>query len=178
MIYNAITIARPYAKAIFNFSVIQKNIKHWHNMLTVISAISSNKNIQNILKKNMSASVLSELFNTICGNEIDCYAQNLIKIMANHRRLNILPAVLEIFTSMKNDYEKLIEVDLISASKLSNSQCIKIKLAIEKKLSYQVKLNHKIDSSLIAGVIVHLNDLIIDGSVKGRIAHLKHILKS
>ncbi len=74
--------------------------------------------------------------------------------------------------------EATAEVDVISASQLSEAQLEKIVGAMEKRLSRKVKLNCKIDKSVMAGVIIRAGDMVIDGSVRGRLDRLADVLQS
>jgi len=71
-----------------------------------------------------------------------------------------------------------VEVEVISSSTLKDEQLAKITAAMEKRLSRKVKLNCKIDKSVIAGVIIRAGDMVIDGSVRGRIERLADVLQS
>ena len=67
---------------------------------------------------------------------------------------------------------------MTSATALSEEQLSKISAAMEKRLSRKVKLNCKIDKSVMAGVIIRSGDMVIDGSVRGRLERLADVLQS
>jgi F-type H+-transporting ATPase subunit delta len=98
--------------------------------------------------------------------------------MAENGRLTALPAVLAQYIELRDAHEATAEVDVISASTLSDDQLNKISAAMEKRLSRKVKLNCKIDKSVMAGVIIRSGDLVIDGSVRGRLDRLADVLQS
>lgn len=98
--------------------------------------------------------------------------------MAENGRLSTLPEVLAQFIQLRDTLESTIEVDVISANELNEQQLAKISAAMEKRLSRKVKLNCKIDKSVIAGVIIRAGDLVIDGSVRGRLERLTDVLQS
>ena len=89
-----------------------------------------------------------------------------------------LPDVLEQFIHLRAVSEATAEVDVISAAALSEQQLAKISAAMEKRLSRKVKLNCKIDKSVMAGVIIRAGDMVIDGSVRGRLERLADVLQS
>ena len=121
---------------------------------------------------------LSETFIAVCGDQLDEAGQNLIKIMAENGRLAVLPDVLEQYIHLRAAQESTAEVEVISASTLKDAQLAKISAAMEQRLSRKVKLNCKIDKSVIAGVIIRAGDMVIDGSVRGRIERLADVLQS
>ncbi|MCE1694961.1 ATP synthase F1 subunit delta, partial [Enterobacter hormaechei] len=60
----------------------------------------------------------------------------------------------------------------------NEQQQAKISAAMEKRLSRKVKLNCKIDKSVIAGVVIRAGDMVIDGSIRGRLDRLTDDLQS
>jgi len=104
--------------------------------------------------------------------------QNLIRVMAENGRLIALPDVLEQFIHLRAASEATAEVEVISAAQMSDEQLAKITAAMEKRLSRKVKLNCKIDKSVMAGVIIRSGDMVIDGSVRGRLERLADVLQS
>jgi F-type H+-transporting ATPase subunit delta len=98
--------------------------------------------------------------------------------MAENGRLKVLPDVLEQFVQLRAASEAIAEVEVTSATALSEEQLSKISAAMEKRLSRKVKLNCKIDKSVMAGVIIRAGDMVIDGSVRGRLERLADVLQS
>ncbi|MXP51437.1 F0F1 ATP synthase subunit delta [Pantoea sp. SoEX] len=178
MFIELITIARPYAKAIFDISLENKNVELWHHILTVVAQISSDTEIKKIFPQNLSPKNMYNIFNKICGNELIPQAKNLIQLMAENKRLDIFPTVLHEFGKLRDAYETTAEAIIISALDLSIKQLEDIKNVLEKYLLRKVKLKHKIDTSLISGIIIYLGDLVIDNSISGRISRLAKILQS
>ena len=175
---DLITVARPYAKAAFDFAVEHQSIERWQKMLAFAAEVARNEHMAELLSGALAPDALSASFNAVCGDQLDEPAQNLIKVMAENGRLTALPAVLDQFIQLRDAHEATAEVDVISASTLSDDQLTKISTAMEKRLSRKVKLNCKIDKSVMAGVIIRSGDLVIDGSVRGRLERLADVLQS
>ncbi|HGJ5872367.1 F0F1 ATP synthase subunit delta [Arsenophonus apicola] len=172
------TVARPYAKAAFDFAVENQCVDKWQNMLSFIAEATRNQQIGELLSGSIAPETLAKTFITICGDEIDEHVRNLIRIMAENGRLSTLPEVLKQFIQLRAFLESTVDIDVISATELNEKQQFKISAAMEKRLSRKVKLNCKIDKSVIAGVIIRAGDLVIDGSVRGRIERLTDVLQS
>ncbi|ARU95846.1 F0F1 ATP synthase subunit delta [Tatumella citrea] len=172
------TVARPYAKAAFDFAVEHQSIDRWQSMLAFSADVARDEQVADILSGAKAPESVSSTFIAICGDQLDENGQNLIKVMANNKRLKALPAVLEQFIQLRDAYEATAEVDVTSASELSAEQLTKISAAMEKRLSRKVKLNCKIDKSVIAGVVIQAGDMVIDGSVRGRLDRLADVLQS
>ncbi|MBK4775850.1 F0F1 ATP synthase subunit delta [Candidatus Pantoea edessiphila] len=175
--FELITIARPYAKAIFDISLENKNIEYWHRVLIITAQISADKEIKKIFSRGLSANNIYDIFDKICGDKLSQSAKNLIKLMAENKRLDILPAVLSEFDKLHDDYKSIAEATVTSAFNLSNEQLKNIKHLLEKRLARKVRLKNKTDISLISGIIINLGDLVIDNSISGRISRLAKILQ-
>ncbi|PIJ49582.1 F0F1 ATP synthase subunit delta [Erwinia sp. OLTSP20] len=172
------TVARPYAKAAFDFAVEHQNIERWQQMLAFAAEVASNDKMADLLSGVLAPEATSATFIAVCGDQLDEAGQNLIKVMAENKRLTALPAVLQQFIHLRDAHEASAEVDVISASTLSDEQLSKISAAMEKRLSRKVKLNCKIDKSVMAGVIIRTGDMVIDGSVRSRLERLADVLQS
>ena len=173
-----ITVARPYAKAAFDFAVEHQSVDRWQDMLTFAAEVTKNEQMAELLSGALAPETLAESFIAVCGEQLDESGQNLIKVMAENNRLNALPDVLEQFIHLRAASEAISEVEVTSANALSDEQLTKISAAMEKRLSRKVKLNCKIDKSVMAGVIIRSGDMVIDGSVRGRLERLADVLQS
>ncbi|EHX4413311.1 F0F1 ATP synthase subunit delta [Shigella flexneri] len=173
-----ITVARPYAKAAFDFAVEHQSVERWQDMLTFAAEVTKNEQMAELLSGALAPETLAESFIAVCGEQLDENGQNLIRVMAENGRINALPDVLEQFIHLRAVSEATAEVDVISAAALSEQQLAKISAAMEKRLSRKVKLNCKIDKSVMAGVIIRSGDMVIDGSVRGRLERLADVLQS
>ncbi|AXF77788.1 F0F1 ATP synthase subunit delta [Erwinia tracheiphila] len=172
------TVARPYAKAAFDFAVEHQNVDSWQQMLAFATEVASNKQVAELLSGALAPEALAERFIAICGSQLDEPGQNLIKVMAENKRLPVLKDVLAQFIQLRAAYDATADVEVISSTTLSDEQLTKISAAMEKRLSRKVKLNCKIDKSVMAGVIIRAGDMVIDGSVRGRLERLADALQS
>lgn len=173
-----LTVALPYAKATFDFAVEHQTIEHWLSMLFFSAEVSRNKQMIALLSGTLTSEKLAETFINVCGDQLDKSGRNLIKVMAEHNTLAVLPNVLEQFLYLRAEQESTMKVDLISSSPLKKDQLIKITTAMEQRLLRKVKLNCKIDKSIVAGIIILAGDIVIDNSVRGRLQRLSDALQS
>ena len=161
------TVARPYAKAAFDFAVEQNAIAKWLDMLNFASAVAENEDMHQLMTGAVAAEQLAEIFINVCGDALDEHGQNFIKVLAENKRLLSLPGISEMFIALKADYDKEVEVDLTSASTLSDAQTAQISESLTKRLARKVKLNCNVDPALIAGFVVKAGDTVIDGTDGG-----------
>jgi F-type H+-transporting ATPase subunit delta len=172
------TIARPYAKAAFDHAVENKTIAQWQEMLVFAAEVTKNETVKSLLTGSVAAEKLAEIFNGVCGEQLDLQGQNLVKILAENRRLQALPEISVMFNQLKADFDKEIDVDITSAVKLNKKQQTDLGKSLEKRLARKVKLNCSVDPELIAGVLIKAGDTVIDGSLRSKLNRLSDALQA
>jgi F-type H+-transporting ATPase subunit delta len=172
------TVARPYAKAAFDYAVEQGNVDHWFDMLTFAAEVAKNETMADFLAGSTSVEQVQTLFLNVCGEQLDSKGQNFIKVMAENKRLPVLPHVVKLFSEFKAEYEKEITVDVTAAIELSADKQTSISAALEKRLARKVKLNCNVDASIVSGLVIKAGDMVIDGSLKGKLSRLATSLQS
>ncbi len=172
------TIARPYAKAAFDFAVEKNELDLWGEMLSFAAEVAKNEQMSELLTGSVSATKLAEVFVAICGEQVNAHGQNFLKVMAENGRLAALPDVCKQFFVLKQEHEKEVDVEVISAVELSEQQQADISAKLEQRLERKVKLNCSIDEALLGGVIIRAGDLVIDNSARGRLNRLSDALQS
>ena len=172
------TVARPYAKAAFDFAVEKDAIAKWQEMLAFAGAVAANDDMHQLLSGAVAADTLADIFNNVCGEQLDEHGQNLVKVLAENKRLAALPEISTLFDAFKADYDKEIEVDVTSASTLTDAQQTELVASLEKRLARKVKLNCNVDPALIAGMVINAGDTVIDGSVKSKLNRLADALQA
>jgi F-type H+-transporting ATPase subunit delta len=176
-----ITVARPYAKAAFEFAVEDStpdSVDSWNEMLIFAAEVAKNKDMKAFLSGSASADKMAEVFIQVCGEQLNDKGHNLIKVMAENNRLTTLPAVAEMFTEMVADYRREITVDVTSAAKLTEEQKMQLNAALDRRLKRKIKLNCSVDASLVGGLVVKAGDEIIDSTHRGKLNRLSEALQS
>jgi len=172
------TIARPYAKAAFDFALEANAVESWLEQLTFAAQVSKDDKIQTYLSGGVSVEQATTLFLNVCGEQVESKGQNFLKLMAENHRLLALPQVLAEFCELKAEHEQTVNVDVTSAVKLNAVQTKTLSAALEKRLARKVKLNCSIDKSIISGLVIQAGDMVIDGSVQGKLNRLTQLLQS
>lgn len=170
------TIARPYAKAIFEHALAANQLGQWSSILNQLAITVLNDQVASFISNPASNEAQqTELMMTPFDNSSENNFQevtNLIELLAQNKRLNLLPDIKILFEVFRADQEKTIDVKVLSYSKLSNSQQEQLKKILSERLKRQVTLDIKLDNSLLGGAIIQAGDLVIDGSVRGKLEKL------
>ena len=172
------TVARPYAKAAFDFAVEAKAMDSWLAQLAFAAEVAQDETIIGYISGGASVEQAQTLFLNVCGEQVDSQGQNFLKVMAQNERLLVLPQVLEQFIALKAEFDQEITVDVTSAVKLKVAQTKTLSAALEKRLARKVKLNCFVDVSIVSGLVIKAGDMVIDGSVKGKLNRLATTLQS
>ncbi len=171
------TAARPYARAVFELAKEQKRFDQWSDMLTFMAAVAHDPTMRALLESpKLSRDQASEVFISVCQEHIDEQGQNVIKLMAENRRLALFPEVAAIYEHMRADAEGKIEAVVTSAEALTEDQTNAIVVSLKKRLGREVSLSARTDPSLLGGAVIRAGDLVIDGSIRGKLEKLATVL--
>ena len=172
------TLARPYAKAIFALARENDDLEAWANFLQVAGHVVSEPSVAALLSSpHVSEAQLVELIAAPCREaawqgSVEKLGQNFLSVLAQNRRLDVLPQIAAIFDGLKAEVERVVEVTLRSATPVDDAQKERFVKALTKRFGRDVNLQCEVDDSLIGGAIIQAEDIVIDGSVRGRLEKL------
>lgn len=173
------TLARPYAKATFNAALDSQALDAWSQQLATLAVISEQAEVQALIANPaLSSSDKAKTLQDVAGDSLGEGTRNLIDVLAENRRLSLLGEIHVQFDALKAEQEKSADVVVTSAFSLNDSQQQTLTEKLTTKLGRQVNLSVEIDESLIGGVVIKSGDLIIDGSVRGKLTKLADAMNS
>src|SRR5688572_22810276 len=165
-----VTVARPYAKAAFKFADESKTTAEWSAMLAFSAAVMSDKSMATALDNpQLTADKKAEVFIGVCGNKLNAAGKQFIHQLAENKRLKTLPQISVLFEKLLAEQQRKQDVQVVSAFELSGAEKETLKKALAKKLGKEISLQSEVDKTLIGGVVIHAGDLVIDGSVRGKL---------
>lgn len=174
---NNTTIARPYAKAIFNIARDSKQLGAWSLILKDLAlAVVDADAARFICNPASTASQHSQLLLAVISHLKSDIAmpviENLINMLAGNKRLLLLPDIFVQFESLRAEQEKTLVVHVVSFAALSEAQQKQLIVQLNKRLERSVTLDLHVDPTLIGGAIIRAGDLVINGSVKDKLNKL------
>lgn len=173
------TIARPYAKAAFEYARGNSSLQQWSEQLTTVAAVMGDESVESVLgNPGLTAAQQAEVLNQVCGEEIGSQVRNFLVILASNKRLPLLPEIHTQFEQNKANQEKSVDVEVVSAFEVADETKNKLAEALGKKLEREVRVSSSIDEDLLGGVLIRAGDLVIDGSVRGRLNKLSEAINS
>jgi len=168
------TLARPYAKAAYEYASDAGWLASWETMLAAAAGVSQHPKIAAMLASPAySATAQAQQLIALCGDDITPQVANFVHILAEHKRLPLLPQISAQFSALKAEQDKTVDVTIATAFELNPLEMEILARSLGDKLERKVKVNSEVDSSLIGGVVVRAGDTVIDGSVRGKLARLK-----
>jgi F-type H+-transporting ATPase subunit delta len=173
------TIARPYARAAFEYARGSGQLAQWDEELAAVAAVSLDSKMEGVLHDPaLTAEQQAKTLNAVCGQSLGAEARNFVEILASNKRLALLPEIHSLFTQYKANQEKSVDVEVISAFELADTVRDKLAAVLGKKLEREVKVRTSTDSNLLGGVLIRAGDLVIDGSVRGGLNKLAEAMNS
>jgi F-type H+-transporting ATPase subunit delta len=167
------TIARPYAKAAFEYARDAKAFDRWSQGLNRAAEIVADPEVAALTKNpNMTIADLVSFITEFDGPKPDGGIVNFVHVLAENHRLPLLPEIAKHYGELVADVENTVDVEVISAVALNTAQADKLSQALTKRLKRKVRMQNTVDAALLGGAVVRAGDLVIDGSLKGRLERL------
>jgi F-type H+-transporting ATPase subunit delta len=167
------TIARPYAKAAFEYARDAKAFAAWSGGLAAAAAIVADSRVAALTKDpRWTAAALAGIVTDVAGARLDVGMQNFVRLLAENHRLLLLPEIAAHYEVLRAEVENTVDVEVISAVALDAPQQEKLAAALSTRLKRRVRMQNSVDASLLGGAVLRAGDLVIDGSLKGRLERL------
>ena len=170
---EAITVARPYAQAAFLFANTHHTLKDWSEMLSLLAAIADDASMSEVIDSpHLTETQLADLIIQVAADRINEKCANFMRVLASNGRLKLLPEIAALFEIQRRDAEGTVQAELVTAFPASESQQSEVIASLRKRLGREVELSCSTDAGLLGGAIIRAGDLVIDGSVRGKLERL------
>jgi len=167
------TVARPYAKAAFAQALAQAQLSQWSTGLNTLSAVASQPAVESLIATpSLTANDKAAQLINICADDLNGEMRNFVQVLADNKRLSLLPEVVELFEELKAEQESSVNIVVNSAYPLDGELENRLAAALKQKLQREVTVETAIDKTLLGGALIKAGDIVIDSSVKGRLAKL------
>ena len=172
-----ITIARPYAQAVFEYARETGDVAQWSDLLQFLNIIVSDPDMYRLLSNpNVTDAQLEDLIAELCGERLTPGGRNFVKILIASHRLSYAEQIAELYEAMRFEAEGKARVEVRSAYTLEPEQEQKISAAMARRLDKKIVISSITDEKLIGGAIIRAGDSVIDASIRGRIDALRNEL--
>jgi F-type H+-transporting ATPase subunit delta len=170
---EAITTARPYAQAAFDAAQKLADLKGWSEAILSLAEAVNHPEVQAIINSPRVAQAdIESLMDGLLGAKAVVQLRNFVRVLAENKRMQILPEIASLFEVLRADAEKTALVEVDSAFELSDKQQENIISSLKKRLGRDIKLVCKINKDLLGGVVIRTGDQVIDGSARTRLGEM------
>ena len=171
------TLARPYAKAVFELARDESKLAEWSAMLEGLAAAVKDPGVAKAIgHPAIGRGQLADVLIQAMGSKATEQAKNLLRLLSEYGRLKLAPAIAGQFEALRAEHERRVDVQIVSAAPVDAAQQKALVEAVKKKLNRDVNVEWKTDPSLIAGAQIRAGDTVIDGSISGELARLRQAL--
>jgi F-type H+-transporting ATPase subunit delta len=178
------TIARPYARAVFEIADSAGALADWSGSLAVAGQLLGDRGLVEYLgdpdlSDERRFEFLTGLFDK-AGSPLlaggDKKGSNFLKLLVENGRVGVLPEISTHFEALKAEVENSVDAVVTSAVALSKEQLDGIAASLRKRLGREVRITTEIDETLIGGAVIRAGDVVIDGSLRARLDGLANAL--
>jgi F-type H+-transporting ATPase subunit delta len=173
---NALTFARPYARAAFELARSHNALGDWAGKLAFAAQMAADPRVASLFgdprvaENDLVALVLPE------GEAADSPFASFVRVLAENGRLPVLPEIGALFEELKDEAERVLKVNVRSATPIDAAETAKLKGALKRRFGRDIEIEQTVDASVLGGAVIDAGDVVIDGSVRGRLARLEQAL--
>ena len=172
-----VTIARPYAEAVFRLAKEKDTLSQWAKMLALLEAVVKDPHVEAYIgNPNFSAEQIESLLLGICGKELDGMGRNFVQVLAHNDRLILLPEIRELFEALKVEQEGVLEVTINSAFPLSKKQESELVRRLKDRYQRKIVTQVRVEPELIGGIKIAVGDHVLDATVRGKLEAMRAAL--
>ena len=180
---ESVTIARPYAQAVFRLAKENKALAAWSDRLQRLAAIAQDAEMTQVVgNPKFSAKQVADLFVSLSGESDNTPGNqelvSLIGILAENERLDVLTQIQEIYEQLKSAEEGVKDAVVTSAYPLDAAQLTNLMSQLETHFGSRLQPRVEVDAALIGGVKVAVGDQVLDASVRGKLDAMATALKN
>jgi F-type H+-transporting ATPase subunit delta len=173
------TVARPYAEAVFKLADAEHSLGKWSEALSALALVAQDARVRALVADpNRPDEEVAQLFIGVLAGALGKEGENLVRVLTENKRLQLLPEIRGQYEMLKNASEGVVEAELMSAFELTQAQVGDLVQRLEKRTGRKVKAKVSIDKDLIGGLKVMLGDKVIDGSARAQLGALENALKA
>ncbi|MEW6314217.1 MAG: F0F1 ATP synthase subunit delta [Pseudomonadota bacterium] len=172
-----VTIARPYAEAVFRLAKQRNQLAAWSDMLALAAAVVADERVAaRVVDPNVTGAQAEALFLGICGDKLDDAGKNMIKVLVQNDRLTLLPQIAQLYNELRAQAEGVLDANITSAFPLNDDQVKQLVGKLEAKYKRKINPQVQVDKALIGGVKIEIGDEVLDASVRGKLQEMAFAL--
>ena len=171
---QALTLARPYARAAFAIARDAGKLPGWSDALGFAARVAADPRVAALLGHPRLGR--DDAVALLAPDGADAVFADFLGLLFDNRRLPLLPEIAGLYDELRLESERVIKAKVTSAAALPAAELESIKAALKKRFGREVEIETAVDASLIGGAVIDAGDVVIDGSLKGKLGRLEAAL--
>ncbi|MFZ7096061.1 F0F1 ATP synthase subunit delta [Luteimonas dalianensis] len=168
------TIARPYARAAFAVAREDGKAAEWSQALAFAARVAADPGVEALLAHPALAS--QQAVELLAPEGADGKFAAFLAQLADNGRLPVLPEIAGMFEQLRAEDEQVVLATITSAAELPEAEVEQLRGALKRRFGREVQVETAIDESLIGGAVISAGDVVIDGSLRGKLGRLQSAL--
>jgi F-type H+-transporting ATPase subunit delta len=172
---TSLTLARPYARAAFSLAREQGRLPQWTQLLGFAATVASDARVQSLLG-HPKLTLDDTLALLLPDGESDPTFRRFLATLADNRRLALLPEIAAQYEQLRAEAERVVKVTVTSAAPMGAAETENLTAALKRRFGGEIALSQAVDPALIGGAVIDAGDVVIDGSLRSKLARLQAAL--
>ncbi|HEY6886568.1 MAG TPA: ATP synthase F1 subunit delta [Solirubrobacter sp.] len=174
------SVARRYAKALFDLAVEQDKVEAWsQSLVSLKQAVEASEELRDVLvnpiyTRDQRRAIGAKL---VVALKLDPEPANFLYLLGDRNRLGYLGAIVETFGALADEKLGRLRAAVTSATPLDTTAAQAIADKFARATRSQVILERSVDPALLGGVVARVGSLTYDGSIRTQLEDLRKTLK-
>ena len=169
--------AKSYSQALYELAFEEKNLNDVEkNVISLLRLISQSEDFNSLIKdptnkQENQLNVINIIFEKFNLNNL---LKKFLNFLVIKRRFFYVEKILKDFIMICSKNRGEISAKLTVAKELNENQINKIKNDLSQDFGSDVKLNYNYDPGLIGGLIMQIESVMIDTSIKNKLQQIEN----
>lgn len=171
-------VSKTYSEALFEVALEEEKIDLFLQELEfIIETFKTYPEFHELFKSPLvKVNEKKEVLNQVFGDKLSKEMTNFLKIILDKSRAHYIEPIKWEYERMVNRHKGIVKAVATTAIPLSDEEKMNLQNKLSNLTGKNIKLINEIDRSLLGGVLVRIEDKVIDGTIKGRLDDMKESL--
>ena len=169
------TIARNYAETLLALAGKASDLRGWGSMITdIAAAMGASPKLRLFLESpRVGTAEKNAVLTAAFTDKVPRNFLRFLQSLVTHRRQMLIPAIAREYLDLVDAAEGRIHARVTVARAASDDESSAIAQQLSRMFGKDVVPHLTVDPAIMGGVIVHVGDTVLDGSVKKRLMSLR-----
>ena len=165
---------KRYAQAAFDIALKDGQLDSWTKDMDMIQGLLSNEGLTELFNSpRLPLAKKLQVLDELTSGKVNSSSRNMIALFVNRNAVDGLPEIVDHFTGLVDEHNKVARGNIISAVPLNDKQLSKIKESLQGLIENELILSNTVDKSIIGGMVARIGDKLIDASLKYKITKMR-----